>query len=174
MSVNIFQISWEDLRAYDKCPRKLAVDTRRASLRGLYLYPTRHLNAEDLLGGADTVPESFALRNLEGENAVPMATVTRERLEDYAKYCVQQLVRPTKRVTEAIARKYGDIHTIGRVEVRQPDMICRPRPDFYVLTSSGKRVIVEMKSKPSDKQRFKAKFYNGLTESNGVFIVGAR
>jgi hypothetical protein len=95
-------------------------------------------------------------------------------LEDYSKYVVQQIVNPKKRVLEALTNRYGYIQSIGKVEVRQPDMVSRARPDFAVLTSSGKYVIVEEKTKPSKKHRFKAKFYNGLTESNGIFVAEER
>jgi hypothetical protein len=173
--VGIFNITWEDLWAYDKCPRKLAVDTRIASLRGPYFYPPKHENTEDLFANAETtVRETFALRTTERQNAVSTATVPKERLQDYAKYFVQQSVKPTKPVLEALTRNYGDIQTIGKVEVRQPDMVSRAHPDFFALTSSGKRLIVEEKSTPSEEHKFKARFYNGLTESHGVFVVEER
>jgi hypothetical protein len=183
--MSILNISWEDLWAYCQCPRKLAADTRHASLFYYYWYGPRSTNAEsdDVLNalsvgssGRVTVdsidPASRALA--ENTIAPAIASVSRERLQEYAKHVVKQSVKPTERVLEALSRKYGDIHTIGNVTARQPDMVCRPHPDFYVLTSSGKRIIVEMKSRPSEKQKFKAEFYNGLTDSHGVFVVEER
>ncbi len=53
-------------------------------------------------------------------------------------------------------------------------MVFRTNPDLIAFTECGKRVIVEEKSEPSTKHKFKAKFYNGLTESNGVFVIAER
>lgn len=156
--MNLFSMTWEDAWAFDECPRKLAANSQRALRLGPYFYRRPSpLDEQYLFDDSEHGLLSDKMPEEEPPAKIPLPIPSRVR--------------------NALKEQYGEIQSIWKGEARHPDLVSCARPDFIAITSSGKPVIVEVKkSEPrnNEQMEFKARFYNGLAASEGLFVVEHR
>lgn len=167
--MGIFNISVNDVFEYRQCPRKLAVSARRALKTGPYLPSRPPYQIEDV--------NVVEMREPTNSPVMPKDTMSpRAPLEGYANYVVNRTLGEVEHLSEILRDAGYDIIAIGRGEARHPGMICFARLDLVAITSTGKPIVVGLQQSPfiSAKDEFKAKFFNGLADSHGVFLIKER
>lgn len=177
---SLYSVTREDLYDYDRCPKIISIkayQTLRAekhvpnpSQRPIEPVAVGLIGEEALQLGLGGVEIATAMRKM--SCAIPEI----DKSQLLRQIAVESL-RGVEEIRRRLRSEFGDITIIGKGQGRQPDLAGAVLPDRIAFSSESKTpFIVEVKNTrhqgPAD--RFQAKFYNGVAETSGLYLLEER
>ncbi len=177
---SIYSASREDLYDFMRCPKIVAIKAHRALTEVREPAPPIQRKVEPAtLGkiGEAAVKLGFA--------GIPLTTGIQQiarivpdvNLNEHLLQIAQESLRGAEQIRHRLAEEYGEITIIGKGQGRHPDLAAAVMPDFIAFAEGTKQpIIVEVKgtAKPTPADDFQAKYYNGVAEQFGVYLLERR
>jgi len=104
-------------------------------------------------------------------------TVPEIETNGYLEEIASESLKGMEEIRRDLASHYSEISIIGRGEGRHPDLAGTARPDFIAMAErSTTPIIIEAKDsiKTNPSYLFQAKFYNGIAEKFGIYLLEER
>jgi len=177
---SLFTVTREDLYDYERCPKIVAIKAYRA----ITATPTVPLQQQRIqepttIGKIGEMAVKLTLEGVPKHETLTRIThsIPEIRINEYLAKIATQSVEGMEEIRQSLQAAYGEVTIVGRGEGRHPDLAGTARPDFIGLTSgAGTPIIVEAKdsAKEARSYKFQAKFYNGIAEKFGLYLLGER
>jgi len=177
---SLYSVTREDFYDYLRCPKIVSIKAYR-TLRKEKRAPTpsqRAVEPADIgMIGEAAVQLGFS----DVGTAVAMQQISYSIPELNRNQLLKQIaiesLSGVEKIRERLRAEYGEITIIGKGQGRQPDLAGTVLPDRLAFSSESKvPIIVEVKNSryhgPADE--FQAKFYNGVAETSGLYLLEER
>jgi hypothetical protein len=177
---SIFTVTREDLYDFGRCPKIVAIKAYRAikAPQDSHLQPPRWVEPTTI-GKIGEVAVKLSLQGTPARKAMRhiVHAVPEIEVNDYLEEIAAESLRGMEEIRKDLESQYAKVSIIGRGEGRHPDLAGTARPDFIAMTEqSPKPIIIEAKDsiKTNPTHTFQAKFYNGIAERFGLYLLEER
>ena len=180
MLTSIFTVTREDLYDYGRCPKIVAIKAYRAINAPQENHPQQpRLVEPTTIGKIGEAAVKLSLQGTPPREAMQRIAHTVPEIEtnDYLEEIAASSLRGMEEIRKDLQSHYTKVSIIGRGEGRHPDLAGLARPDFIAMTERNSTpIIIEAKDsiKTNPSYIFQAKFYNGIAEKFGLYLLEER
>jgi hypothetical protein len=177
---SLYSVTREDLYDYLRCPKIVSIKAFQELRRERHEpAPSQRVVDPSTVGmiGEEAVQLGFA--GVETATAMKQIAyfIPQVNRSQLLKQIALESLRGVEEVRQKLKADYGEITIVGKGQGREPDLAGAVLPDRIAFSSERRiPIIVEVKNSkhqgPADK--FQAKFYNGVAEKFGLYILEER
>jgi hypothetical protein len=177
---SLYSVTREDLYDYLRCPKIVSIKAFQELRRERHKpAPSQRAVDPTIVGmiGEQAVQLGFA--GVEKATAMKQISysIPQVNRSQLLKQIAFESLKGVEEVRQRLRPEYGEITIVGKGQGREPDLAGAVLPDRIAFSSESKiPIIVEVKNSryqgPADK--FQAKFYNGVAEKFGLYVLEER
>jgi hypothetical protein len=177
---SLYSVTREDLYDYFRCPKIVSIKAYK-TLTEEKRVPTPSQRAVEP-ADVGMIGEAAVQLGFSGVGTVAAMqqisySIPELNRNQLLKQIAAESLRGVEKIRERLRAEYGEITIIGKGQGRQPDLAGTVLPDRLAFSSENRvPIIVEVKNSrhqgPADK--FQAKFYNGVAETSGLYLLEER